>query len=445
MSKTWIIDPSSIEENRGSFVYLVYYKATVEMKRGKDVRFLEDFTITQKDILDDICPDDDVFISLWSYPQIELCRLLYLRIPQAKFFGYSPLIMEERLPLYIMSREEIYQGIQHYAFYTDTFKHLLLSDCDGHLKDRPEVYPLCGIEYGCSRNCSFCPVTPNLPGKTKISIPLIDTIRSLENYQKKTPGSGVHFTDEDFFRDVKKAKFILEENQRLFEDKEYGPSVIALGSVNTFTDFLDSFNTDAEAFRFCKKVGLFLVEIGLETADHGLAAHMGKSKIDAAVRLAERVRQAPVKILWLTLSLSPGETIASLNATGDFLKEYGLNPKEMSPRIRTNGTRAGLGQFFQKYPGTRDYKSIEEKGMTLSTRPSRLIPGFIPHSLLKDRVKEVDNSRKEEYEYWLSLYGAPMMTFFEGGRVHQMIDILPYPRWQSIISVCVAGRLGIIR
>jgi hypothetical protein len=436
----WVISPSSIEENRGSFCYNEYYLVSALRSRGEKVIFLEDFTITQKDVLDDIDVNDNVYISLWSYPQIGLCRLLHLRLGRAKFFGYSPLVVQEKLPLFVLTEDLILDGIKHYAFEAHTFKHLLLSDCDGHLKGNPEVFPLCGSYYGCKNNCSFCPVTPNLPNKTYIDIPASFAFESLKQYQELVPGSGVHFTDEDFFIDPLKARFILSENKIIQTNK---PSIIALASVSTFTKFLDTFHDDEKARAFCSDVGLSLIEVGLETASVALSKKMGKPVVSKSVALAERMKGWETRILWLTLTLSPGETLSSIRETGSFLEKYGMSPSDMTARLKTNGTIGGLGQYFQIYPGTRAYHKVQEEGIMLTEAPTRLIPSFIPNSLLQDKI-HVLRDWAEEDGYWLDFQGAPKFKFSEGQTVLDCIQQQEYPRYKSIMTVCIAARLGVI-
>lgn len=443
MSKKWIIDTSSIEENRGSFCYMPYYLYSAYRSLGDDVELFEDFRITQKDILDQIQPDDCVFISLWSYPQIDLCRLLHLRLPQAVFFGYTPLIKQEMLPVIELSPEFIKTGMESYPKYISHFEFLLLSDCDGHLKDMSDVLPLC-TSYGCPRNCSFCPVTPNLFDKKRIISEIDIVLKNLCSYQEQIPGSGVHFTDEDFFFNINRAKDILAGNFANHVKNGYGPpALIALGSVDTFTRFLDSFGNDDVAFRFCEGAGLYLVEIGMESANPELAEHMGKPSFDKCIALAERIKGRFTKVLWLSLTFSPGETIKTISDNGTFLRKYGLDPNEMSRRIRTNGTEGGLGQYFQPYTGTRDFDEILEKGRMLTERPARLVPSYIPNSLLESIIK-VEREWTDADLTWLNLYGVKPLQFINGRTVGETIYALNAPLYKSIISVAVAARLGVI-
>ncbi len=443
MGKKWILDVSSIEENRGSFCYLPYYLYSAYRNLGDDVVLLEDFRITQKDILDDIKPEDSVFISLWSYPQIDLCRLLHLRLPQAVFFGYAPLIKEEGFPVVTLSTEFLRSGMESYPNYISHFEFLLLSDCDGHLKDRAEVLPLC-TSYGCPRNCSFCPVTPNLSDKKRIVSNIEVVLKNLCTYQEAIPGSGVHFTDEDFFYSTERAKAILERNFANHVKNGYGPpSLIALAGVDTFTAFLDSFKTDDEAFHFCEAVGLYLVEIGMESANPALAEYMGKPAFSKCIDLAERIKGRFTKVLWLSLTFSPGETLKTIADNGEFLRKYGLDPKEMSRRIRTNGTEGGLGQYFQPYTGTRDYNTIAMKGLMLTERPTRLIPSYIPNSLLESVIK-VERPWNDSDKEWLNLYGVKEIFFQNEKTVGETIYQTQAPLYKTIISIAVAARLGVI-
>lgn len=440
----YVMDPVSPEENRGSFCYLPYYLFSALQSRMVKSCLYEDFSITDKETIDKITKEDTVYVSLWSYPQIETCHIIHRRIPHARFFGYTPLILQEGLPL-IDSYEWIEDGIRAYPFLIRYFKHILLSDCDGHLKDRPNVFPLV-TSYGCKRNCSFCPVTPNLD--KVIDMPVDDVLEALSYYKSVDRNCGVHFTDEDFFSNTSRAVEILIKASSF---AEWG--FIALASVTSFTRFLDSFENDDEAFSFCNQTGLYLIEVGLETGDAELAKSMGKPAFSKSVELAERMKhpEAP-KALWLTMTFSPGETIRSLSATGSFLREYGLDPKEMSVRIRTNGTVGGMGQFFQIYTGTRGEKRALSEGIPLTPRPMRLVPSYIPSSFLNCSMHQIRKWNDEDL-YWLDLYGLDLNSLCPGTLNYSQVYNFVFPKEGKVdrvsvtnraLLVALAARLGVV-
>ena len=67
--------------------------------------------------------------------------------------------------------------------------------------------------------------------------------------------------------------------------------------------------------------------------------------------------------------------------------------------VQTNGTMGGLGQFFQPYDGTSGFEDIKMRGIMLSQRPVRLIPSFLPNSLL-DNIIEVTGKHYKDFDFW---------------------------------------------
>ena len=110
------------------------------------------------------------------------------------------------------------------------------------------------------------------------------------------------------------------------------------------------------------------------------------------------------------MTFYPGETLKSIKITGNFLERYGLKPDKLYDRIKTNGTRGGLGQFFQPYHGTIDFDSLREQGRFLTERPVRLIPSFIPFSFTKCKYKVVE-SDLSKYQQWFDMYGLNWLNF----------------------------------
>lgn len=117
----------------------------------------------------------------------------------------------------------------------------------------------------------------------------------------------------------------------------------------------------------------------------------------------------------------------------------------MSPRIKTNGTYGGLGQFFQLYPGTRDYEVAKNSGKQISMRPTRLLPSFVPNTLLSCMIKK-ERGWCIEDEEWLNLFGVPPVCFLDGESVRNVFfrhkEVLP--AYKIVIAVCLAARLGVI-
>jgi len=382
-----IIDPSSPEFNRGSFLYLPYILFSALTEKGFSVILLEGFACEG---IDQIPEAEQYLVALTSYPQIDACLVLDRFLPKKpSFFGYYPLIDQYKFSKYRVSDQQIADGISNYVKYYQQFERILLSDCDMHLtKYEGQVYPLF-TSYGCSNGCKFCPVSVNC-GRKRIVVPL-EEVKLVLDFCGAKGYKNIHFTDEDFFFDADRAEQILRYTQGK------GFNYIALGSVHTVTKFIEKFGTDV-----FDETGMRLIEIGLETADSVLNKAMGKGGRDKYSALAEMAK-GKVDIFWLTMTFFPGETIQTLRSTGLFLEQYGFKLEELYGRVQTNSTMGGLGQFYQSYDGTVENVGIERKGEVLSARPMRLLPSFIPYSFLDCKISQCRPIYDDEKK-WYQLY-----------------------------------------
>lgn len=448
-----IIDPSGTEFNRGSFCYTPYllYNGLSELKTAEKINLLETFVPENLDLI----PKADLnIVTLWSYPQIETALLLNHFIPfetglkNVYYAGYSPLISHLGLP---HIKDVLgYDPIADYAFlqiamktypkYYSHFQRLLLSDCDMHLQSLEKgqlVYPLF-TSYGCPMGCEFCPSTKNC-GNTRISLPLYEVIHMLYECEEKGIFN-IHFTDEDFFFSTKRAFAILDYL------KNKGFHLIALGSSSNVLRFIKQYGAD-----IFKESGLEVIEIGFESGEDAVSYAMGAGKsLDSCYELAEIQEKIYARVFWLVLTFFPGETITSLNETGLFLRKYGLTQNEVVGRLRTNGTKGGLGQFFQPYHGLDMYEKLEGNGQFLTERPIRLIPSYIPKSFLDSQIKEVVIERFEEAKPWLELYNISLdeadLQSFEGKFVFEFIkNESTVVAMHNSIMFAVLARMGVIR
>lgn len=439
-----IIDPTSTELNRGSFCYQPYLLYSY-LKNGSypnEVAIWEDFTIPQMDWIE---PDDEVLVSLWSYPQIDLCKVLYRFCPSRniKFFGYTPLIKELGLPCEELSEVILTGGMRYYPqeLAKGSFKTVLLSDCDMHMKKYDGlVYPMF-TSYGCPRNCSFCPSSVNCNHKvTELqSFYVKDAFRVF----KKNGIKNIHFTDEDFFLDPLRAYYILNDAVKIGDF-----NFIALAHLGSLERFVDKFGPEC-----LKDLGVRVIELGFETADPSLAKNMHKKhSLERYVNLYERVKRY-TDIFWLCLTFFPGETISTLNATGEFLSKYGSKPEDLYSRIVTNSTEGGLGQFFQPYPGTPGYEKLSSLGMQIEDRPIRLLPSFLPDSFLDDEIS-INHFPESlsELTFWRDIYNLPIdkVQFSAlGGEVRKAIAELMNKHncdvGQAATFLAILARLRIIR
>ena len=439
-----IIDPASTEFNRGSFCYLPYILYSALKEEGKEVLLLENATVAN---IDHIPGAEKYLIALWSYPQIEACEV-YNRFmgKNIAFFGYYPLIEKLSLPMEKIDNETIKKGILSYPEYYDDFTYLLLSDCDMHLaKYTGKVYPFC-TSYGCPNGCTFCPSTVNC-NKQRIFPGITFVLASLVKAYKGGVRN-IHFTDEDFFWDTDRTKEILELfaflNENIDESKHC--QLIAMGHIGTVLKFVNKYGIE-----LLEASGLKLIEVGFETADEKLAKDMGKVSVDKYIKLANFFKDSEVNIFWLTLTFFPGETLKTVNKTGDFLRKYGYDLDELYGRIRTNSTEGGLGQFFQWYAGIEETVIIDYGGVKTTNRPIRLIPSYVPNSFLDDTIKcemkGLHISKRKWFDlYKVEPYGKP--TNLNKMKVHQAIEHLHtaygYTYNDALLYITICARLGII-
>jgi len=443
-----IIDPSSTEFNRGSFCYAPYLCYNF-LAPTNDVTLYESFQPEDLDLITDAAVQ---IVCLWSYPQIETATLLAQMLPfmygknNVFFVGYTPLIKQLGLPHIeltlgfdpLQDENSLKTAMLMYPVYYSHFKRLLLSDCDMHLKhlDKDEkVYPLF-TSYGCPNGCAFCPSTTNC-GKRRIELPLKDVFNMLIMCTKQEI-KNIHFTDEDFFYDIDRAREIL----LYLNGKEM--HLIALGSSDKVLAFIDKYGVD-----IIKNAGLEIIEIGFESGDAKVSQSMGQGKdLDDCENLAAIQHMLPFKIFWLLLTFFPGETIKSLNKTGEFMLENGFEMEEVVGRLRTNGTKGGLGQFFQRYEGTSIDNAANKKGMTLTERPIRLVPSYLPHSFLESVITEYSPNLLESAFPYLNLYNVTLPTkdIEIGMTVGDYIyGESTYVKTQMAITFAILARFGIIK
>lgn len=444
------IDPTSPETNRGSYCYLSYLLASAT---GCDL--YEEFRVADLESVESYVRGfDHILVALWSYPQIETCLMLnHLLKGRCRFYGYYPLIEKMGLTPAYYTEDLILKGMKKYPAYYSEFKHLLLSDCDLHLKEegkeRMTVYPMF-TSYGCPMGCTFCSATKNQ--KKRIVLPMDEVIENLY-YMHNTKKYGIHFTDEDFFFNTERAFNILLKATNFSEEFKF----IALGGIESVAKFTAFMQTVSQPVQDRIWKSLHLIEIGLETASWEQEKAMGKHRASATHYDIDYILEyCPSKILWLTMTFAPGETISSIAKTGRFLRTNGLNPAELEDRIVSNGTEGGLGQFFQYYDGTYDRFNLLMGGVELTDRPMRLLPSYIPSSFLCCRFivnTSAFHDRRKELEYWTGVYNVEEhISFFSHCTTQEYLvgdavlsNEFVYMRSASrAIFLAICARLGII-
>ena len=425
-----IIDPASTEFNRGSFCYLPYIFYSEAKDLGFDVQIIENFSVAN---LDSLPKADNYYVALWSYPQIDACLAIYRFLEgNVKFFGYYPLIDQLGLPKENIHSAGINKGIAEYPKYFEYFKYILLSDCDMHLAEyEGTVYPMF-TSYGCPNGCTFCPSTANCE-KYRTVLPLSIVKENLQLCWDKGYRN-IHFTDEDFFFDKERTFSILEAAKKIGKF-----NFIALGHINTVTQFIKKYGENV-----LEDAGMKLIEVGLETASD-LSGDMGKNYVITD----ELLISCKIPILWLTMTFFPGETLDTIRQTGSFLKIYGFPMERMKKRLRTNGTYGGLGQFFQAYPGTPIYKNIGKLGTSISSRPIRLLPSFLPKSFLDCKI-QYRRSIIPDDSPWFDLYkstyakklpeeGITVSQFIFNGENRESVGVT-----NRTLFIALCARLGIL-
>lgn len=440
MIKYVIIDPASPEFNRGSFCYLPYilFNTLFDLAVMK-----EDFTVAQ---IDELPEAENYLVALWSYPQIEACLTLHRFLPRGrvKFFGYYPLIDHLGLPKYEVTEEQIEKGCLRYPHKYPYFKHLLLSDCDMHLtKYEGKVVPMF-TSYGCPRGCAFCPSTVNT-GRRRLVFEE-DKVKNMLHHAHYMGYRNIHFTDEDWFFDVDRAYNLADFIVR----HQYKFQLIALSEVKSLLKFINK-----HGWEILRDAGFKLIEVGLETADPKLSRKMGKAPIKNCIELAEKCKNR-LNLFWLNLTFFPGETITTLNETGEFMGKYGFKYDEVQGRIRTNGTKGGLGQFFQPYHGTKNYHKLKEEGVFLTRRPVRLVPSYIPDTFFDCKVRVRRNLTNDEMK-WLDLYNLHeryfdvlhqnnILNLIDNAHINQVLhDVMPIVDAADMaIFLAVMAKLGAI-
>jgi hypothetical protein len=270
----------------------------------------------------------------------------------------------------------------------------------------------------------------------------VDEVTLMLDQCKSLGIKNIHFTDEDFFYDITRAHQILQH----ISGK--GFHLIALGSAEAVMAYLQTFGPDT-----IKAAGLEVIEIGFESGDTSVSKSMGNGKdLNVCIQLAEMQNDLPFTIFWLVLTFYMGETITTLNETGKFMQRYGLPMEQVVGRLRTNGTKGGLGQFFQPYHGTGILELVQKKGVLLNDRPVRLIPSYLPNSFLDSIIEKVDYSKLAEALPWIAIYnlngimdefsidkpievGNPLRAYIKGPKVLQM---------RKSILFAVLARMGVI-
>lgn len=419
-----VIDPFSSEPVRGSFCFKPYLLFSYLTGIGLRGAILEGY-------VDGAIPKaEKYYIGCWSYPQIEACIELNERLEGALFVGYKPILDYAGLsPIQnVCDATSMVKFGEHIA--RGTFEKILEYDCDMHMKEFGDdvAHPFF-TSYGCNRGCSFCPAYV-CSGGLRMVMSVDETIRIIEVMSKRGIRA-VHFTDEDLFFNIDRAYELLtrlEKNDMIF---------LCLSSGKKLIDFVERYGTD-----IIDDAGLKVIEVGLETADPEQQKLMNKMQVNTCEKLGEIFLKTTAKIFWLTMTFFPGETIKSINRSGEFLRLYGHDLELVNDRIASNSTVGGLGQFFQLYHGTKKYSEYVGQGLEITKRPIRLSPSYIPYSFSNSKFRFV-GIVDDEYKRYFSLYGLTQdvpLEIIAGGIVGDIVD----DDISILIKIAILARLGIV-
>ena len=214
------------------------------------------------------------------------------------------------------------------------------------------------LSMGCNNQCSFCPTGTAFKGKIYYG----DYEKILLNYT----GNNVHFMDENFFRNDLKAILPLL--------KKYDIKWLAMAHYEDVMKAYEEFGED-----YLYECGLRVIEVGLENI-----ALMRKVQGDGIPNLK-------VQICYLNLSLLPGETKETILESSNWMKTHSLK----NPIHHDNGLWYSPGQFY--FP----YDKKEKDGLLLKTSLARVVPTYVPYSLLSETVTIVNIELVNKYCYFL--------------------------------------------
>jgi len=357
-----------------------YWVYTALRNCGEDVVILEDLTYqTWRHVAR--FQGGVYLIDLTDYGQIDLATQIYreLRVEgRAVFvFGYAPLIRHLRLPLWEPT-VDILSGVFSWPLLSHEFRFAKGCDCDSHVKT-PDPRPMIPVylSIGCRGKCPYCYVpVSNYP----FGVASKQEREAVFGYVVSR-GLDVHFMDEDFFAHPELDDVLSSLHGR-------GVRWICLTTSISLARALEKYG---EKYLF--DCGLSLAEIGLEVSDSwtlGKAQNLGP------------VLASGVDVLWLLMTFLPHDTILQHNVLGDFLREHGQPPERMLPRLRTNSTVAGLGQFFQAYHGTKGFESLRD-GVTFTSRSLRLWPSWVGNVFLDCQFRMTRELVESDW-VWFDMY-----------------------------------------
>jgi len=389
----WIVKTATTERVLSGVCYMSEWLYAALAEAGHSVEINEDVTVYGFDKMVKDYPDiweHEVIIDLSSYPQVELCEQLYRDYRgrmRLSFFGYEPLIKARGLPMFdpAAAGVNVLDGVRAYSRYRHIFRPGDCGDYDSHvvgLGGGRRFDPVF-LSVGCDRKCPYCYVGYSNFPHGALSVKEAE----MAIWASASKGADIHFYDEDFFTYPHMAEVlpILEEARVKW---------ICLTTSKSLAKAIEVHGVDK-----IRAAGNILNEIGLETTDAGVLAKQ---------QSLDEILKVPLNYFWLTVTFFPNETLESKAGMGRFLAAHGYAYDQLVPRIRSNSSHGGLGQFFVPYHGTPWFDRIETMGRRYTEAPTRLWPSFIGQRFLYEVPRRTSST---EYDRrWLGLYAPVEQT-----------------------------------
>lgn len=393
-----LLQPQTYEEVLASICYIVYWNDTALRLAGHHVEFHEDTTYRQAcDAIDQWPKGRQVLIDLSSPPQAELCMTLwrkYRSTHRIAFVGYEPYAKQYGLPFYHLKQAgaDITKGAHNYLYSIDRYKHSHAT-LDGHIKlpdgdTRLFMPAFWGV--GCPRGCEYCYIN-------KVTYPYgfigLEEGKRLIDYMIDR-GWNIHFEDENFYLHPQAYDFVRYLRGRNTKWVCITDSVLLSKAVERL-----GVQTMLES-------GHWLSEVGLETTDPTVLKK--RQDITGLISIQNRSttneQVDSLNLFWLAVTLLPDETIGSMNRNGRFYDKHGMVYERLVPRLSTQSSVGGCGQFFLPYPGTKFWDRVQKEGKWIASPPLRLRPSWVGNALLNDVPVAQRAPTEAEREQWISLY-----------------------------------------
>lgn len=253
------------------------------------------------------------------------------------------------------------------------------------------------LSMGCNNQCSFCPTAHIFKGKIYYG----DYEKILLNYINQN----VHFLDENFFHNDMKSLLPLL--------KKYNIKWLAMAHFEDVMKVYEEFGED-----YLYDCGLRVIEIGLENI-----ALMRKVTGDG-------VPNCKIEIYYLNLSLLPGETKESIRETAEWMKRHNLR----NPIYYNNALWYSPGQYY--FP----YKKEEKEGILLKTKYARIIPTYVPNSLLDQTVTVINIELVNRYMYFMYTFRHIFEPKYSTFKVRDFVG----DDYRKVMWIVVGIRIGAI-